>query len=288
MKKLLSMTLIVVLLFTSSVTGFAATGQNDSTVPTDVKPVKSYAAVVGKTYRLPDDVKQSGDIYTTSNSAVLTIEHDTGRFTPVASGTAYIVITNGTAMRYIKVTVGATTPTAGGTQNPQTWEEKINALTLNPVSPNEITNDFIRQNYYNQYANLVKPDMTNYELLRAVYDHVVQNYRTDTLKLTNLPGAFQCTAYAHALCRALYVVGFDVRYMTGECTVKGGGWTAHAWSAIKVGDEILYFDANIPSEYSGSADTYFAMVPENTTFYRNIKTKTFEASTDLETWTVGS
>jgi len=286
MKKLISITLVLVLLFT--MTGFAAAAQSDATVPTDVKPVKSYTAVVGKTYRLPDDVKQSGDLYTTSNSAILAIEKDTGRFTSVASGTAYIVIINDTAKRYIKVTVEAATQAAGTTQTPQTWEEKINALTLNPFNPDEITEDFIKENYYNQYANLVKPDMTNYEILRAVYDHVVQNYRTNTLKGTNFPGAFQCTAYAHALCRGLYVVGFDVRYMTGECTVKGGGWTAHAWSAIKIGDEILYFDANIPGEHGGSADTYFAMVPGNTTFYRNIETKTYEVSADLGTWTVRS
>ena len=286
MKKLISITLVLVLLFT--MTGFAAAAQSDATVPTDVKPVKSYTAVVGKTYRLPDDVKLSGDLYTTSNSAILAIEKDTGRFTPVASGMAYIVIINDTAKRYIKVTVEAATQAAGTTQTPQTWEEKINALTLNPFNPDEITEDFIRENYYNQYANLVKPDMTNYEILRAVYNHVVQNYHTNTLKGTNFPGAFQCTAYAHALCRGLYVVGFDVRYMTGECTVKSGGWTAHAWSAIKVGDEILYFDANIPGEHGGNADTYFAMVPENITFYRNIETKTFEASADLRTWTVRS
>lgn len=288
MKKLLSMILVLALLFTSTVTGFAAAGQSDATVPNDVKPVKSYTAAVGKTYRLPDDMKQSGDVYTTSNSAVLTVEKDTGKFTPVASGTAYIVITNGTAQRYIKVTVGAAAQAVGATQTPQTWEEKINALTLNPVSPDEITSEFIKQDHYDQYVNLIKPDMTNYEILRAVYDHVVQNYRTNKLKQTNMPGAFQCTSYAHALCRGLYVVGFDVRYMTGECTVKGGGWTDHAWSAIKVGDEILYFDANIPAEHGGSADTYFAMVPENITFYRNAVIKTYELSADLSTWTVGS
>ena len=93
------------------------TATKDVAVPANVKPVKSYTAVVGKTYKLPDVVKKTGDTYATSNSAVLTVEKETGRFKAIANGTAYIVTTNSTSTRYIKITVGtgksATTTSSG-------------------------------------------------------------------------------------------------------------------------------------------------------------------------------
>lgn len=167
------------------------------------------------------------------------------------------------------------------------WEERVNALTLSPVDPDPITDPFA-QEIYGRYTSLVEPGMTNWELLRAVYDYVVQNYRTNTLKRTNLPGSFQCTSYAHELCQGLYVVGFDVRYMSGKCTAKGGGWTGHAWSAIVVGDDLLYLDANIPAEHGGNPDTYFAVTPGSNGIYRSDLVKMVEYSPDLMTTTVYS
>ena len=99
-------------------TSTTQTATKDVAVPANVKPVKSYTAVVGKTYKLPDVVKKTGDTYATSNSAVLTVEKETGRFKAIANGTAYIVATNSTNTRYIKITVGTgkstTTSTGSG------------------------------------------------------------------------------------------------------------------------------------------------------------------------------
>ena len=167
------------------------------------------------------------------------------------------------------------------------WEERVNALTLSPVDPDPITDPFA-QEIYDRYTSLVEPGMTNWELLRSVYDYVVQNYRANTLKRTNLPGSFQCTSYAHELCQGLYVVGFEVRYMSGQCTAKGGGWTGHAWSASVVGDDLLYLDANIPAEHGGNPDTYFAVTPGSNGIYRNDLVKMVEYSPDLMTTTVYS
>lgn len=277
LNKLFSLVLAVVLLLTSTVTAFAA----DAAVPADVQPVKSYTATVGKAYRLPEELRQTGDTYATSDSNILAVERDTGAFAPVSGGIAYIVADNAGQKRYVKVTVKASSP--------QTWEEKVNALTLHPARLEDITGEgaaYVMEDYYNRYMSLVKPEMTNYEILRAVYDYVVKNYRTNTLKRTNIPAFFQCTGYATELCQALCVVGFEVRSVGGECTVKGGGWTSHAWSAIKVGDELLYLDANIPAEHGGNPDVYFATVPANMPFYRNARSRVFEMAPNLEGFAV--
>lgn len=76
------------------------------TVPANIKPVKSYVTTKGTNYKMPDAVKKTGDTYATSNSAILTVDKTTGRFKTIDDGIAYIIATNGSEKRYIKVTVG--------------------------------------------------------------------------------------------------------------------------------------------------------------------------------------
>ena len=263
-KQILSMLLTLVVLLTSSVTAFAVASQGDAAVPGDVKPVKSYTATVGKFYCLPDDVRQSGDTYATSNSKILTTEKDTSIFTPIANGTAYIVITNGIAKRYVKVIVGTATQAAVPTQTPQTWEEKINALTLNPPEPSSVNEDFLPR--YKDVQALKTSEMTNYQYLWAVYNYSMKDTR---VSLEDYPWYRSCVVYAGNLTNALELAGFDAVYITGECTVKGGGWTKHSWSGIMVNGEVVYLDANIPAEHGGSAEVYFVIDPSKTTIYRN-------------------
>lgn len=125
MKKLITMILTLIMLVTTNLTVFAeqpdkapaipskpssgqgtTSGTADATVPSSVKPIKSYTVAVGKAYKLPEAVKKTSDSYASSNSAVLMVEKTTGRFTGVANGTAYIVITNASEKKYIKITVG--------------------------------------------------------------------------------------------------------------------------------------------------------------------------------------
>ena len=279
-QKLMAMLLSLVLSCTCCITALAA----ETSVPADVQPVKSYVATVGQTYRLPDQVMQNGDSYATSDPKLLTVDPQTGVFTAIAEGTVYIVADNAGQTRYFQVAIQSGQQAAD--QLPQTWEERINALTLHPVDRSDLSDPYALELYYNRYASLVQPGMTNYEILRTVYDYVIANYRTNTLQRTNLPGSFQCTSYAHELCEALYVVGFDVKYMTGRCTAKTGGWTSHAWSAIEVGDDLLYLDANIPAEHGGNPDTYFLTVPGQNGIYRDDTVNVIEYSKDLMTVTL--
>ena len=59
-------------------------------------------------------------------------------------------------------------------------------------------------------------------------------------------------------------------------------------TAMVVGDDLLYLDANIPAEHGGNPDTYFAVTPGSNGIYRNDLVKMVEYSPDLMTTTVYS
>ncbi len=230
MRKLWSVLLAAVLLLTSTATAFAADGK----VSADVEPVPSYSVEVGTTYRLPDEVKQAGDTYQTSDANILTVDRETGNFTPVANGMAYIIATQGTKTRHIQVIVG-TAQSSG-----KTLEERINGLTLTPQpgpkegQPPATWYDFSR-------VEQIRDDntLTNYQKMKAVFVDIAQQTK-----------GFSCTSHASLLGAAYEMLGFQVYGAHGGVKAREGysleertggrmgfgrpGYTNHAWIAVEI------------------------------------------------------
>ncbi len=274
---------IAVLLALTAIASGMTTALANTAIPDGMQAEKHYLAQIGKRYHLPEEVKNPGDRYGTGDPTILTIDASTGIFTPIADGSTFITATCGNQTRYFQVTVSTAQPATSA--QPQTLEQRINALALHPVPAEQITSPYM-QRYYNRYTGLISDHMSNYEKLWAVYDYIVQHYRENTLRESgNLPGFFQCTSYAHELCRALHIVGFDVKYMSGKCAAKGGGWTNHAWCAITVGDDLVYLDANIPAEHGGNPHYYFCTLP-GSGIYRDDEVNRISYSDDMMTTSV--
>ncbi len=232
MRKLYSMVLTLVLALASTITASAAA---DTTAPVDVKPVISYTVTIGVTYRLPEDVKQTGETYTTSNAQILTVEADTGIFKAVSNGSAYILARNGTDTRYIQVMAVAATLTSE-----KTLEERINGLTLTPQpKPKDGSSpatwyDFAR-------VEKIRDDttLTNYEKMKSVFLDIAQQTK-----------GFSCTSHTSLLGAAYEMLGFQVYGAHGGVKARPGysleertggrmgfgrpGYTNHTWLAVEI------------------------------------------------------
>jgi uncharacterized protein YkwD len=72
--------------------------------PESVTATRSFRAETGKSYSLPAEVKRAGDVYKSSNITALDVNPDTGSFSTLKDGIAYIVANNAGQVRYFKIT----------------------------------------------------------------------------------------------------------------------------------------------------------------------------------------
>lgn len=232
MKKLQSMVLTLVLVLTYTITAFASPG---ATVPANVKPIATYTVMVGTTYRLPENMKQDGDTYLTSNSKLLTVEAGTGRFKAVSAGSAYIAISNGADTRYIQVNARVAAPAPA-----KTLEERINGLTLIPQPKPKEESASARWYDYSRVEKIRDDNtLTNYGKLKAVFLDISQQTK-----------GLSCTSHTSILGAAYEMLGFKVYEVNGGVKARAGysleeqtggrmgfgrpGYTPHTWLAVEI------------------------------------------------------
>jgi hypothetical protein len=193
-----------------------------------------YSAQVGTTYRLPDEAKQAGDTYETSNAGILTVDKATGSFTPIANGMAYIVATLGGQTRYIQVIVGAAQSLG------KTLEERINVLTLTP-KPRPTEGQAPATWYDFSRVERIRDDntSTNYQKMKAVFVDIARQTK-----------GFSCTSHTSLLGAAYEMLGFQVYGAHGGVNARAGysleertggrmgfgrpGYTSHTWLAVEI------------------------------------------------------
>ena len=111
-------------------------------------------------------------------------------------------------------------------------------------------------------------DLSEYDRIKAVHDHICENVRYDIVHKTN-PGSrhIQSTAYGAlylktALCQGYAVaayrlfkeLGIEARVITGKATVDGVA-ERHAWNIVRIGD--TFYDLDITLDDVNSSDEWF-------------------------------
>ena len=97
----------------------------------------------------------------------------------------------------------------------------------------------------------VEPNLTDYELVRVVYEYLIKNttYNLDAPDNQNIYSVFVngesvCAGISRAAQLLLNRLGIFATYVVGEAYVPGTSTTpiAHAWNLVRVGGEYYYLD----------------------------------------------
>ena len=105
---------------------------------------------------------------------------------------------------------------------------------------------------------IIKPEHTDREKLKVIYDYVVENLTYDYSTVNN--SAYQALKQRRTMCagysQLFYLMskkaGFDVSYVIGEA-----GNDLHIWNKIKLGEDNYYIDTTWASKDKAKRYEYF-------------------------------
>ena len=145
------------------------------------------------------------------------------------------------------------------------------------IKPDELptVDEYIDKVVKEHVAKIEKPNMTEYEKVKAAFDYVLEigyyadspaldvwRWRTKADKTPTreemrglnmlLFGAETCEGYAAALNMLLEEMGVETRYMTGLTYLAQGGLGYHSWSQVKIGGVWYHIDPDLEDARSKS------------------------------------
>ncbi|MDE7230271.1 MAG: hypothetical protein K2N56_07310 [Oscillospiraceae bacterium] len=146
---------------------------------------------------------------------------------------------------------------------------------LDPADYLPSTADYVQQIVREHVAKIEKPDMTEYEKVKAAADYVmsigyytvspaldVWRWRTagdsvptyEEMRGLNmlLFGAETCEGYTAALNLLLNEMGVETRYITGLTYMARGGLGYHSWSQVKIDGVWYHLDCDLEDNISSS------------------------------------
>ena len=107
-----------------------------------------------------------------------------------------------------------------------------------------------------------------YAKVKACYDYLISN----TSYQRNMPlpavdgnnsyinsaaygclttGLGSCNRYSAAFIAMMTRLGFDARYVEGQCTSAGGGYTGHVWVEVYINGTAFVFDPQVEDNIAG-------------------------------------
>lgn len=143
----------------------------------------------------------------------------------------------------------------------------------NPADDLPTVREYIRQVVKEHVSKIEKPDMTEYEKVKAAFDYILEigfyedapaldvwRWRTaadeaptrEEMRGLNmlLFGADTCEGYAAALNMLLGEMGVETRYMTGLTYLAQGGLGYHSWSQVKLDGVWYHIDPDLEDAIS--------------------------------------
>lgn len=117
-------------------------------------------------------------------------------------------------------------------------------------------------------ASIIKPEMTEDEMLSACYWYMVNNHtykRTYETPSGDWTGAFaqeiftsgqgNCFRFAAGFAYLVKGLGYETKVITGEVGARRGGMTPHGWTEVKIGDTWYLFDTEL--QYANRNKNYY-------------------------------
>lgn len=156
-------------------------------------------------------------------------------------------------------------PSSGAEPEPPVIEELPRP---DPADELPATRDYIRQVVQSHVEQIMQPDMSDYEKVKAAADHIMElgyysrspaldvwRWRTagdevptyEEMRGLNmlLFGIETCEGYSAALNMLLEEMGVETRYMTGMTYLARGGLGYHSWSQVKVDGVWYHVDCDL-------------------------------------------
>lgn len=164
---------------------------------------------------------------------------------------------------------------------------------LNPADYLPSTADYVRQIIEEHVSKVEKPDMTEYEKVKATTDYImsigcyaaspaldVWRWRTagdsvptyEEMRALNMFifGAETCEGYTAALNLILNEMGVETRYITGLTYLASGGLAYHSWSQVKVDGVWYHLDCDLDDNIAKNGMvTYKYFLKSDATMGRN-------------------
>lgn len=159
------------------------------------------------------------------------------------------------------------------TRNEQAVYSDTALQKRDPADDLPTVREYIRQVVNEHVSKIEKPDMTEYEKVKAAFDHILEigfyedapaldvwRWRTtadeaptrEEMRGLNmlLFGADTCEGYAAALNMLLGEMGVETRYMTGLTYLSQGGLGYHSWSQVKLDGVWYHIDPDLEDAIS--------------------------------------
>lgn len=116
--------------------------------------------------------------------------------------------------------------------------------------------EFIESEVTRILRNIIKPNMSEFEKVKAVHDYIVNNtrYATDTKASPHSAytlfkeGKGVCQAYTLATYRMLDAIGIENYYILGKSS-NGGAWGDHSWNLLKIDGRYYNMDVTKDDPY---------------------------------------
>lgn len=155
-------------------------------------------------------------------------------------------------------------------------EKLLNGAVLNPKrSDFDPMNEYIDQ----LFAEIIKPDMTTYQKVKACYDYLINNcsyghneyvydyieayffygYQYEVSAYGMLKGHIGvCDDYSATFAMLMQAIGLDCYVVGGQTTKASGGYTPHAWCEMNIDGVIYVFDPQVEDNIAkGGAIKYY-------------------------------
>lgn len=139
-------------------------------------------------------------------------------------------------------------------------QEAINAIELEPMRETWPFADGVGKALIKRVDDAVKGKDSNYNKLQALYTNIVNDTNLNSVRKQGN----NCAAYARELYEAMTVLGFKPYTFRGNITTANGGWTAHSWIGLDIGNTLYFLDPFMTA--SGNND-YFLLSQKSATMY---------------------
>ena len=160
------------------------------------------------------------------------------------------------------------------------------------VSGDKRTDDFVTS----ILDKIIKPDMTDNQKVKAVYDYMIYNFEHDSRSIPIISrgnrnsanplsstmnwampiivsGKGTCDAFANALRLLAIRLGFESNFVSGQYLNRDGSKHGHGWNQIKVDDEWYWLDVDVEGTVfrreKGSKPSYFLFMKKDKDWISN-------------------
>ncbi len=152
----------------------------------------------------------------------------------------------------------------------------LNTAPLNPRSTGYAVLD---QKIASVFSQIFTGNMDTYSKVKACYDYLILNtrYGSSTYSTAGFGSMVEgndayiawsamcclenhvatCNKYSSAFIAMMRTLGFDARYVDGQCTAAGGGYTGHVWVEVYIGGTAYVFDPQVEDNLTSGSNIQY-------------------------------